>query len=36
MVKFYLKQIELGKITIVDVPFKWRAKVQAEIDKKTA
>ncbi len=33
MVKFYLRQIEKGTITIDDVPPKWIDKVQAELDK---
>lgn len=27
MVKFYVLQIKLGKITIADVPDKWREQV---------
>lgn len=27
MVKFYVTQIKLGKITIEDVPVKWREQV---------
>lgn len=33
MVKFYLRQIEKGAITIEEVPAKWREEVQAELDK---
>lgn len=28
MVKFYVLQIKLGKITIDDVPAKWREEVR--------
>lgn len=28
MVKFYVTQIKLGKITIDDVPEKWREEVR--------
>lgn len=28
MVKFYVYQIKLGKITIEDVPAKWREAVE--------
>ncbi len=31
MVKFYVLQIKLGKITIDDVPERWREKVQNEM-----
>ena len=31
MVKFYLAQIKLGKITIDDVPEKWREEVRKSI-----
>jgi len=31
MVKFYTTQIALGKITISDVPAKWKAAVQTAI-----
>ena len=27
MVKFYVTQIKLGKITLADVPVKWREAV---------
>lgn len=29
MVKFYVTQIKLGKITLADVPEKWRSQVEA-------
>ena len=32
MIKFYLRKINNGEITIDDVPSLWRAKVQAELD----
>lgn len=32
MVKFYLLQIKMGKITIDDVPVKWREKVKEEME----
>lgn len=28
MVKFYVTQIKLGKITLADVPVKWREAVE--------
>lgn len=28
MVKFYVTQIQLGKITIIDVPEMWRCRVE--------
>ena len=31
MVKFYVMQIKLGKITIDDVPLKWRDAVREEL-----
>lgn len=31
MVKFYLKKIEDGSITIDDVPVLWREKVKSEL-----
>lgn len=31
MIKFFVIQIKLGKITLEQVPEKWRAKVEAEI-----
>lgn len=33
MVRFYVLQIKLGKITLEDVPEKWRAKVESELSK---
>lgn len=33
MVKFYILQIKLGKITLEDVPEKWREKVREELTK---
>lgn len=36
MVKFYVQKINRGQITIDDVPPKWKAKVQAELDKQKA
>lgn len=32
MVKFYLIQIKLGKITLEDVPVKWREKVAEALE----
>ena len=32
MVKFYLRKIVNGEITIDNVPTLWRKKVQAELD----
>ena len=32
MIKFYVVQIRMGKITIDDVPKKWRDKVQGALD----
>ena len=32
MIKFYVNQIRLGKITIEQVPAKWREAVQAMLD----
>ena len=31
MVKFLVLQIKLGKITIEDVPEKWKSKVDSEL-----
>ncbi len=31
MVKFYLMQISRGKITIADVPERWRKAVEKEL-----
>lgn len=33
MAKFYAMQIRLGKITIDDVPEKWRKETEELIDK---
>lgn len=33
MVKFYKMQIKMQKITIEDVPAKWREKVETELKK---
>ncbi len=33
MVKFYVTQIRLGRITIDDVPAKWQEAVSREISK---
>lgn len=33
MVKFYVLQIQMGKIHIDDVPLRWREKVKKEIEK---
>ena len=33
MVKFYVLQIQMGKINIDDVPLRWREKVKKEIEK---
>lgn len=33
MVKFYVNQIRLGKITIDDVSVKWREAVRKALDK---
>lgn len=32
MVRFYVLQIKMGKITIEDVPTKWREAVKKEIE----
>ena len=32
MVKFYVCQIKLGRITLDGVPEKWRAAVAAELE----
>ena len=32
MVKFYVRQIKAGKMTLEDVPERWRAAVQAMLD----
>lgn len=31
MVRFYVLQIRLGKITLEDVPTKWREAVEKEL-----
>lgn len=36
MIKFYVTQIRLKKITIEDVPIKLREKVREELEKETA
>ena len=33
MVKLYVKRIRDGKMTIEDVPAKWRAEVEALLNK---
>lgn len=33
MVKIYVKQIKAGKMTIDDVPIKWREEVRKELEK---
>lgn len=32
MIKFYILQIKLGKITIEDVPEKWRKEVEEQLN----
>lgn len=32
MIKFYITQIRLKKITIDDVPKKWQSKVKKELE----
>lgn len=32
MVRFYVLQIKMGKITLEDVPTKWREAVAKEIE----
>lgn len=34
MVNFYINQIKLGNITIMDVPKKWRAEVNSKLNNK--
>ena len=34
MVNFYLMQIRIGKITIDDVPGKWREEVRTMLESK--
>lgn len=31
MIKFFVMQIKLGKITLEDVPLKWREAVREEL-----
>lgn len=33
IVKFYVLQIKMKKITIDDVPIKWREEVRKELEK---
>ena len=33
MVKWYLRQIEMKRMTLEDVPKKWHDKVEAELKK---
>lgn len=33
MIKFFVMQIKLGKITLEQVPEKWRADVEKEMQK---
>lgn len=33
MVNFYVYRIQNGKMKLEDVPAKWRAQVQAELEK---
>lgn len=35
MIKFYVTQIKLKRITIEDVPIKLREKVREELEKET-
>jgi len=32
VIKFYVIQIKLKKLTIDDVPIKWRAKVEEQLN----
>lgn len=32
MTKFYINQIKQGKITVYDVPAKWRTAVEQEME----
>ena len=32
MVRFYVLQVKLGKISIDDVPERWREKVRKELE----
>lgn len=36
MVKFFVLQIRMGKITLEDVPEKWRSAVSDELNKVTS
>lgn len=33
MVAIYVRRIKAGKMTLEEVPEKWRAKVEAELNK---
>lgn len=33
MVKFYINRIQKGKLTLEEVPERWRADVEAELKK---
>lgn len=33
MVRFYVLQVKMGKISIDDVPAKWREQVRKEVEK---
>ncbi len=33
MVRFYVLQVKMGKISIDDVPTKWRDAVRKEVEK---
>lgn len=33
MVKFYVNRIKSGKMTLEDVPKKWKEKVEAELNR---
>lgn len=33
MIKFYVNRIKSGKMTLEDVPKKWKAAVEAELNK---
>ena len=33
MVNFYVKRIRAGKMTLEEVPQRWRAAVEAELNK---
>ena len=36
MIRFYLLQIKIGRITIDQVPEKWRASVQSAIEEESS